>query len=98
MTDTYTDDRGTIITNVHSESACAGRFCAIHNPSDHHMREWPLVWREAGLFDIKPSHFERMCPHGIGHPDPDSLEFWESIGEEGMGVHGCDGCCKEGSV
>jgi hypothetical protein len=52
-----------------------------------------------------PQHFrfdralmERTCPHGVGHPDPDDLEYkrlflgdeeaaWES-------VHGCDGCCR----
>jgi hypothetical protein len=45
------------------------------------------------IYDIKPSHFERICPHGIGHPDPDDMAYWKSIGEESMGVHGCDGCC-----
>ena len=53
-----------------------------------------LRWREAGPFDIKPSHFERICEHGVGHPDPDSLEFFRSIGVTSMGIHGCDGCCR----
>ena len=32
-------------------------------------------------------HFtERLCPHGIGHPDPDDTRAAKRI-------HGCDGCC-----
>lgn len=31
---------------------------------------------------------ERMCPHGIGHPDPDEITLDV--------VHGCDGCCIKG--
>lgn len=30
------------------------------------MSTWPTVHRESGLV-------ERKCPHGIGHPDPDSV-------------------------
>jgi hypothetical protein len=33
---------------------------------------------------------ERICPHGIGHPDPDDPAFKNPI----EGVHGCDGCCS----
>ena len=40
---------------------------------------------------------ERICPHGVGHPDPDHLSFLERLfGEETTrheSVHGCDGCC-----
>jgi hypothetical protein len=65
--------------------------CVIHNPSDHCMRDFPTHWREdRGLM-------ERICPHGIGHPDPDHLAFVERVlGTEqaqAEGVHGCDGCC-----
>lgn len=56
----------------------------IHNPTKHHMREWDVVLRETGLM-------ERLCPHGIGHPDPDSAAHF---GPE-WGIHGCDGCCSE---
>jgi hypothetical protein len=38
-----------------------------------------------------------MCPHGIGHPDPDSVAFFEKNGDTGFGVHGCDGCCSKGT-
>lgn len=43
---------------------------------------------------------ERLCVHGIGHPDPDSVEFLASKEDDpadarwGWGVHGCDGCCR----
>ena len=70
--------------NVHSPDNCAGTPCVIHNQSDHHMREWPLHWRGDRAM------FERICPHGVGHPDPDHLAF-----RPGDSVHGCDGCCTE---
>jgi len=78
---------GTMLIGVHRESDCKGA-CVLHAPSDHHMRLWGLVWRgDRGIF-------ERICPHGVGHPDPDQFAYWESRGEdEWQGVHGCDGCC-----
>ena len=54
--------------------------CPIHKPGEHHMVTWPLHWRNDR--DI----FERICEHGIGHPDPDSTPA-------GQSAHGCDGCC-----
>lgn len=78
------------LQNVHEETACSERkACVVHNPSAHHMRFWRLLWRDdLGLF-------ERICPHGVGHPDPDQFEFWAETGRSGDGVHGCDGCCRE---
>jgi hypothetical protein len=68
---------------VHPKDKCKGQHCCIHNPSDHHMKEWPQNWRgDRGIM-------ERMCPHGIGHPDPDDPNTKSLVG----GVHGCDGCC-----
>jgi len=79
-----------VLTNVHHESQCQGRPCVVHRPSDHHMRTWRLNWRgDLGIF-------ERLCQHGVGHPDPDSLAYLESIGREGFDVHGCDTCCRTG--
>lgn len=74
------------IVNVHSEDKCRGKYCSVHNPSDHHMRSWRQHWRsDKGII-------ERICPkHGVGHPDPDSN--WES--DSYFWVHGCCGCCKE---
>lgn len=72
---------------THPPTDCAGRACAIHAPSDHHMREWPRVLRASGLI-------ERTCPHGVGHPDPDSLAWLDDVAPgHGLAVHGCDGCC-----
>lgn len=78
---------GIKLSNVHKESACAGRACVIHNPSEHFMRSWPLLWRDdRGIF-------ERTCVHGVGHPDPDQFHYWKEIGTEYEASHGCDGCC-----
>ena len=71
----------------HRAGACWGSHCVIHDPSDHHMRYWPTHWRP----DRKI--MERLCPHGIGHPDPDSLAYVNRRGEVDRGDHGCDGCC-----
>lgn len=78
---------------THLDAMCAGEYCVIHRPSNHHMRCWPINIR----LDRFGSLAERICKHGIGHPDPDSLTFVEGLhpapqrGYEG--VHGCDGCC-----
>lgn len=78
---------GAVLTGVHSAEKCAGRPCVIHNPSDHHMRDWPLVWRaDKGIM-------ERLCLHKVGHPDTDDLVYHVSQGRSFLGVHGCDGCC-----
>lgn len=74
----------TILHRVHPESVCAGRACVIHRPSEHRMRDWPLNWRADRRI------MERICLHGIGHPDPDQLPMLQ-----GMGMHGCDGCCVD---
>ena len=78
---------GTIIYNIHNIEQCKGRNCTIHNPSKHHMTEWPLHWRS----DRKI--FERICIHGVGHPDPDSLYYEELLNPEYCDTHGCCGCC-----
>ncbi|GIM88873.1 hypothetical protein [Paractinoplanes toevensis] len=75
------------ILQTHDPVRCAGQVCCIHNSTAHHMVAWPQVWRsDWGGF------MERQCPHGIGHPDPDDLAV-RTV--EGMGVHGCDGCCRK---
>lgn len=79
------------LVNTHPESSCAGQSaCPLHNPTDHHMRGWEVVWRDdTGVL-------ERLCPHGIGHPDPDQFPYWDANGMEARAVHGCDLCCKPG--
>jgi hypothetical protein len=77
---------------IHSLEVCSG-VCPVHAPSDHLMRDWPMLFRT----DRYPVLTERTCPHGIGHPDPDSLAWIVSIlGTDGQwhGIHGCDGCCR----
>ena len=79
----------------HTRTQCAGEHCPIHNPSQHHMREWPITIRLSGLT-------ERICQHDCGHPDPDSLTWINNmITKRGdnpkryaLDVHGCCGCCK----
>lgn len=75
-----------VLQGTHLPSECMGEFCTIHNRSDHHMRSWPQQWRgDRGIM-------ERVCEHGIGHPDPDEYKLQIDKYE---GVHGCDGCCSE---
>lgn len=74
---------------AHPASQCMGFNCCIHNPSEHHMRSWTQHLRSDNHGLI-----ERMCKHGIGHPDPDSVAWFKRRGIEGMGIHGCCGeCC-----
>lgn len=65
---------------VHPRDTCRGYFCTIHYVSNHHMNQWPQHWRD----DTKI--MERICEHGVGHPDPDDPSAFRS-------THGCDGCC-----
>lgn len=83
----WTMPNGIRLTGVHDKRNCRGRACVVHHPTKHHMRKWTLHWRsDRGIF-------ERICPHGIGHPDPDQYDYWREIGAEYEGVHGCDSCC-----
>jgi hypothetical protein len=95
----YKINKTQTLENVHDESVCAGTFCAIHNPSDHHMKDWPLYWRQ------DKAQLERICPHGAGHPDPDDLAWHIANGRGYMGIHGCHlnedtgwGCCLKVEV
>lgn len=71
-------DSGQIVSNVHPRGSCMGEHCVIHRPSEHHMRDWASHYRQDRAM------LERICPHGVGHPDPDHV---------GDATHGCDGCC-----
>ena len=84
----FTLPNGTRLTGVHLAAKCEGRPCVIHNPTKHAMSDWPLIWRD----DRVPGIFERICPHGIGHPDIDQRDFWLETNQEWQEVHGCDGC------
>jgi hypothetical protein len=69
--------------NTHSPDKCKGEPCPVHNPSNHHMRKWKLNYRtDRGIT-------ERICQHGVGHPDPDD-KFAKGVDA----IHGCCGCCS----
>lgn len=71
------------VINAHPRKTCWGYWCPIHYPSPHHMVAWSQNWRgDHGLM-------ERICPHGVGHPDPDDHKAMDQYEQ----VHGCDGCC-----
>lgn len=83
MAKVVTLNGGQVIT-AHEADKCSGQACPIHNPSGHRMRTWPQFWRrDRGIM-------ERICPHGVGHPDPDCI-----YAQAEWGIHGCDGCCSE---
>jgi hypothetical protein len=76
---------------AHSRRYCTGRHCCVHNPSDHSMAGFPQHFR------MDRALMERICPHGIGHPDPDDLAYKRmAAGTDEItdAVHGCDGCCQ----
>lgn len=92
------------LPGIHPASECGGD-CPFHRPSEHHMRDWPITIRN-GPFDFRAREIgsgrplyltERICSHGVGHPDPDSLAFLRQAAGETQGGafarHGCDGCC-----
>jgi hypothetical protein len=79
---TYLTGTDQILLNVHEEDKCKEKHCVIHNPSDHVLRDAPTHWREDRRI------MERMCEHGIGHPDPDNINM-----RDVDWIHGCDGCC-----
>lgn len=93
--DLWEDDFGTKIYVHPQNEGCGapqtGYGCCIHAPSDHKMKTWPRLWRTDGGF------MERICPHGVGHPDPDDLAFrrrrFSKHVAEMYAIHGCDGCC-----
>lgn len=76
------------IIDTHPPGRCFGRHCTLHNRSNHTMRSFPQHWRsDKGMM-------ERICPHGVGHPDPDEYLLTTPQGQH-LGVHGCDGCCTK---
>jgi hypothetical protein len=93
----YTTGTGQNII-VHRKEDCVGKYCVIHNPSNHNMKDWPTNWR----FDRQI--MERICECGVGHPDPDDLVFKKDMAEKfgrdeyDKGIHGCCGCCMKEEI
>ncbi len=76
---------------VHKAKVCKGQNCVLHNPSKHCMTKFPVFIRMD-----KYTLAERICPHSIGHPDPDSVEWLRQfVPVTILGIHGCDGCCTK---
>lgn len=95
----YVTGTGQTLLDTHPQSADCERYgCPIHSPSQHHMRDWPTHWRGDRQL------MERICPHGVGHPDPDHIGWVRRTRGEGTAlvesVHGCCGaslaesCCE----
>lgn len=72
---------------VHAKSICVAP-CPFHSPSNHSLKNAPIHIRSD-----KNMLVERICEHGIGHDDPDSVRYMIVHGDDWAGVHGCDGCC-----
>ena len=72
---------GQKLIKVHASYECFQPNCCVHNPSDHHMKEWLMIF--------KPEYgsMQRICPdHAIFHPDPDDPFAFK---------HECPcGCCN----
>jgi hypothetical protein len=85
--DAYRKTHTQMIHNVHAKGECEGEWCVIHKPSHHPMRSWPMYWREDRML------MERICQHGVGHPDPDDVAYHIRHGVPEAAVHSCDLCC-----
>lgn len=88
----YVTGTGEVLCNVHLETPDCHTFgCTVHHPTDPHA-DWPTHWRADRGF------MERICPHGVGHPDRDHLNYLRRTGgarhAAAEAVHGCDGCCS----
>ena len=77
-----------VLLRAHPPTACAGRHCWVHNAMPSIMVNWPVRWR------ADKSTAERVCQHGIGHPDIDDVAYNQSLGRD-VSIHGCDGCCGQ---
>ena len=88
----YVQIDATLLGNAHNENKCAGQHCVLHNPSDHHMRNWTQAWTDV------TRTMSRVCPHSLTHPDPDDVNFYRRrYGDTVTAatfVHTCDGCCQ----
>jgi hypothetical protein len=89
--DEWSDSTGRKFWVHKRNTGCDVNGCAIHNPSYH-----PLSDAKQFMRADKSWLIERVCEHGIGHPDPDSASFIaKQEGNTSIWVHGCDGCCRE---
>lgn len=88
--DLITPNGGYLLRTHEPNADCELYGCAIHAPSRNVQNDmgWPYNWRDdRGIL-------ERLCKHGVGHPDLDSAAFLARIDRPEENVHGCDGCCR----
>ena len=85
MTDRVKLENTELWLDCHEPDQCRGTVCSLHNRTQHHMRGWRQDWRTDRYM------MERVCFHGVGHPDPDDFSL---ITGTDKGTHGCDGCCR----
>lgn len=72
----------------HGPDRCGGRPCSLHNRTDHALRHFPQRWNNDERV------MERVCVHGIGHPDPDHVFYVKHVRRVRYDDdHDCDGCC-----
>lgn len=89
----YITGTGQPISGVHKANEnCEKYGCVMHNPTDHNMITFPLNWNQDKRI------MERVCPHGVAHPDPDAIAYRERIFEKAYvdaakSHANCDGCC-----
>lgn len=85
---------GVIISNTHPAGSCEGPGgCPLHAPSDHALRDAPLV-------AFPPTGgLGRRCEHGQVHPDIDDVAYRSRGSGRYQGRRPdwwhqpCDGCC-----
>ena len=85
---------GEVLPKAHPHAPdCDKHGCVIHNPSKHCTDDLPQHFRsDTGLM-------ERICPHGTGHPDPDSVAYFlrqDPKKNSWVGIHGCCGVTVDG--
>lgn len=70
-------------------SECYAHGCVIHSPPQTGpLSQAVYNWRK------DRSIMERLCSHGVGHPDQDAADHHIRIGQAWQNSHGCDGCCR----
>ncbi len=86
---------GAVITATHPVGECVTPGgCPLHCPSDHALRDAPLVHH------VPTGGLGRRCDHGQTHPDIDDVRLRERGATKYVGripgwVHQpCDGCCQ----
>lgn len=79
---------GTVLNGVHPRTACEGRACVIHNPSNHYASNWEMVW------DNEQALVYRVCPHDNDVLDPDQFDY---LVESRLALYSYDSPCGCGT-